>query len=86
MFCFKARESVFMPSGQKTNIFFKGNVNIFSVSVFPFSVPCLNVVAKKLHVTPLYAVLLDFKLAHKNIILNLLIVFYVYQKQTRMFC
>ena len=35
-----------MPSGQKTNIFFKGNVNIFSVSVFHFSVSCLNVEKK----------------------------------------
>ena len=35
-----------MPAGQKTNIFFKGNVNIFSVLPFRFSVPCLNVIVK----------------------------------------
>ena len=54
-----------MPSGQKTNIFFKGNVNIFSVSVFRFSVSCLNVVEKKIRVTPLFTVLLEFTLAQK---------------------
>ena len=33
-----------MPSGQKTNIFFKGNVFVFYL--FHFSVPYLNVVVK----------------------------------------
>ena len=37
---------MFVPFGQKTNILFKGNVNIFSASIFHFSVPCLNVIAK----------------------------------------
>ena len=35
-----------MPSGQKTNIFFKGDANIFSVSLYHFSAPCLNVIIK----------------------------------------
>lgn len=41
-----------MPSGQKTNIFFKGNVNIFSVLSISLCCSLFECYSKKINVIP----------------------------------